>query len=343
MFATTSTERAGILVAVVSGGRPALKDRPTARFLPALAEAGVAEILWSVREDEAASYERDGYRLLTYSTDFAREYAEAHWTAPDVPVANGWYGGIAGREAACREAERRGCWAVLFLDDNIDWLCFLRGTEWSKRTVMARGGMALFLDLLAGVALATNGRLVGAQLDAVSPSSKQASVIARPGFPYSLYVEVMGEGREDYFGPWEEDILHALQYGNRADGVTALVMPSLHYKKNTSSKVGGNRSKYGPAVQRAVPLQRLFPQAAKVNVRATHANGRGEPRIFHSMPPGSIRNPLIIRDPERFARVRDRLQGMAEEWFDGELEANRDKVRRRVAQGEKMRQGGARA
>lgn len=337
MYATTSSERAGILVSVVTGGRPSLRSRPTARFLDSLADAGVAGVVWSVREDHAEEYERDAHPHLVYTKQWARDYSAAHWTSPEIPVEEDWHGPITGREFGAREAERRGCWAVLHLDDNIDWLCFLRGTGASKEIVMRHGGMALYLDLLAAVSLSTNAPFVGVNTDYTSPSVKQASVVARPGFPYSLYLERVGDGREAWFGPYEDDIMHSLQYGNRADGVTSAVMPSLHYKKNTASKQGGNRPKYGAATRRAVPLQRLFPQAAKVGVRATHSNGRGEPRIFHTMPPGAIRNPLVIRDPERYALVRGKLQAMAEEWYAGELEANRDKVRRRTAQAEKMR------
>jgi hypothetical protein len=335
MFATTSSERAGILVTVISGGRPKLRDRRTAQFLPALRDAGVTGIVWTVREDHAAGYEQDEFPLLTYTREWSREYAASHWTDPRIPIGD-WHGPAPGREWAAREAERRGCWAVMQLDDNIDCLLFLRGTAASKRTVAEHGGMALFLDLLAGVTLATNAVFVGPQTDYTAPTTKQAQVIARPGLPYSCYVERVGPGREKWFGPYEDDILHALQYGNRADGVTAAVMPSLHYHKNTRSQKGGNRPQYGPASQRAVGLQRLFPQAAKVGVRATHSNGQGQPRIFHTLPPGAIRNPLRITDAERYARIRERLQVMTESWQEAEMEANREKVRRRVEQAARM-------
>jgi hypothetical protein len=339
-YVTTAEQRAGILIAVVSGGRPELRHRPTAQLLAPLADAGFAGVLWSVREDEADGYERDAYELLPYSAAWAREYAEAHWTAPDVPVANGWYGGIAGREAACREAERRGCWGILLLDDNINWLCFLRGDNWSKRFVTERGGMALFADLLAAVCLSTNAWLVGAQLDAVNPLVREASTVARAGFPYSLYIERVGPGREEYFGPWEEDIIHDLQYGTRVDGATAAVVPLLHYKKETSSTKGGNREHYRPDGPRAKSLQRMFPQAAKVIVKATTSNGRGQPRVFHQMPPGAMRNRLIIRDSALFGAVRTELETMAGQWYEGEVAANREKVLRRVAQAGRMRPSG---
>lgn len=336
MYATTSSELAGVLVTVITGGRPTLRERQTARFLPALRAAGVADVLWCAREDHADGYERDDFDLLTYPKGWARSYAETHWTDPSIPIVD-WFGPAPGREWGAREAERRGCWAVLQLDDNIDWLCFLRGTGASKEIVTRHGGMALFLDLLAGVTLSTNAVLVGAQTDYTSPSVRQAQIVARPGFPYSCYLERVGDGREEWYGPYEEDIFHALQYGDRTDGVTAAVIPSLHYKKNTANKKGGNRPHYGPTSQRAAGLQRLFPQAAKVGVRATHSNGRGQPRIFHTMPPGAIRNPLRITDAERYGRVRARLQQMTEEWYAAEEAGNRAKVARRTEQAARMK------
>ena len=331
MYVTTSEQRGGILVAVISGGRPELARRPVSTHLPDAAAAGVRDVVWSVSDRDADDYERDAFDLSVYPRAWAEEYAAAHWMNPEPP--GEFLGAFPGREWACREAERRGCWAVLQLDDNIDWLYFLRGTNWSKQFVYERGGMGLFLDLFAGIMLSTNARTVGAQLDAVAPSSKQASIVARPGFPYSLFLERVGPGREEWFGPFEDDITHSLQYGSRWDGATAAVMPTLHYKKEMGGKTG-MRAHYNET--RALQLQRLFPQAAKINVRATRSNGRGEPRVFHTMPAGAIRNPLVVRDPDLYGAVRARLQGLSEEWYPGEVEANRDKVRRRVAQGLRM-------
>jgi hypothetical protein len=334
MYVTTSEQRGGILVAVISGGRPELRRRPTRSYLPDVLAAGVAGAEWCISSADAAGYERDAHDLMVYDRGWAEEYAAAHWMMPKPPETGAFLGAFPGREWACREAERRGCWAVLQLDDNIDWLCFLRGTAASKHFVTARGGMGLFLDLLAGIMLATNAWTVGAQLDAVSPSAKQASVVARAGFPYSLFLERVGPGRESWFGPFEDDITHSLQYGSREDGATAAVVPTLHYKKETGSKTG-MRAHYG--AERAVQLQRLFPQAAKVNVRATRSNGRGGPRAFHTMPPGAVRNPLVVRDRDLFGRVRDAFQSLTEEWWADEAVANQEKIVRRTEQAARMR------
>jgi hypothetical protein len=334
MFVTPSDRRGGVLVAVISGGRPELSRRPVRHYLSDLKAFGPQDTIWAVSDADADAYERDEWPVSVYPRSWAEEYAATHWMLPTPPEPGGFLGAFPGREWACREAERRGCWAVLQLDDNINWLCLLRGTVHSKHFAEERGGLALFTDLLAGVALSTNARTVGAQLDAVSPSSKQARKVARPGFPYSLFLERVGPGREEWYGPFEDDITHSFQYGGRADGATAAVMPVLHYKKEPKSKTG-MRQHYGHT--RAVQLQHIFPESAKVAVRATHSNGRGGARVFHTMQSGSIRNPLIVHDHDLFGRVRDALGGLVQGWYEGEVAGNRDKIIRRSTRSQEAR------
>jgi hypothetical protein len=193
---------------------------------------------------------------------------------------------------------------------------------------MDKGGMGLFADLLAAVALATNAATIGAQLAAVIPSKSELKTIVRPGFPYSCFIEKVGPGREEWYGPYEDDITHSFQYGNRADGVTTAVMPLLTYQKENKSKTG-MRAKYDST--RSVQLQRMIPESAKIGIRATRSNGKGEPRVFHTMTPGAIRNPVTISDPDALARVRARLESLAREFFELDKESNRAKVRRRLA------------
>lgn len=333
MYVTSSDRRGGLLAAVISGGRPKLKQRPVAKLLPELHPLGVSAVRWVVSEADAPAYEADEHPLAVYPRDWAESYAAEHWMNPAPPEPGGFLGAFPGREWACREAERLGCWGVLQLDDNINWLGVVRGTGYSRRFAEAHGGLGLFADLLAAVALSTNARTVGAQLDAVSPSVTSYSKVARAGFPYSLFVERVGEGREPWYGPFEDDITHSFQYGTRADGATAAVVPLLHYKKETKSRTG-MRASYNHT--RAVQLQRIFPESAKVGVRATRSNGRGDPRVFHTMLAGAIRNPLTVQDPDLFRAVATKLTDLAAEWYAGDLAAIRDKVERRARQAERM-------
>lgn len=153
-------------------------------------------------------------------------------------------------------------------------------------------------------------------------------VVARAGFPYSFFVERVGEGREPWLGVFEEDIFHALQYGTRADGATAAVLPVIRYQKESVSKVGGMRAWYDE--QRSRQLQALNPQSVRVGVRQTVSNGRGAPRVFHTMPPGAIRNPLVVDDPERYGRVREEVESLLRDWVVAEREGNLEKARQRI-------------
>jgi len=307
---TSDTARAGILVAVISGGRPELKQRPTHKFLPRLHDAGVNDIVWVVSDQDAPNYESDGHELVVYRREWAEEYAAGHWLLPGSPEPGSFLGAFPGREYACLEAERRGCWSVLQLDDNLARLAFPRGAAASFEIGRRMGQLAGFLDLIAAVTLSTNGRMVGANLDAI-PYVKLR--VARAGFTYSLFLERVGAGREEWFGPFEDDIHHQFSYGTRADGATSIVLPLLRYMKTgVREKATGMRAHYDHT--RSVQLQRMFPESAKINIRAKHSNGKGEARVFHTMLPGAIRNPMVVTDPELFGSVKSRIEDLLIEW-----------------------------
>lgn len=329
MFVTSADQRGGLLVAIITGGRPQLKARPTAQYVDQLRAAGVADIVWAVSDRDAPGYERDSADLAVYPhRDWAYPYAREHWMSTTPPNPGGFLGAFPGREWACLEAERRGCWGVLQLDDNITCLGFRRGSRAGSRLIRDAGGMGLFADLLAAATLSTNARTVGPQLVAVSPTASDSRRVIRAGFPYSCFVEVVGPDREHWYGPFEDDITHSFQYGDRADGATAALMPWLLYRKESKSATG-MRAKYDAT--RSVQLQRLIPQGAKIGIRATKSNGRGAPRVFHSMPPGAIRNPVAVRNRALYQAAEDRLEQLTQQWYVAELEANRAKVKGRLA------------
>jgi hypothetical protein len=327
-FVTSADERSRILVAIVTGGRPLLAQRTVRKFLGPLVAAGVADIRWIVNDRHVSEYEPDEYPFEVYPDDWAFEYARDHWMSPDQPpTPGGFFGAFPGREWANRTAEREGYWACLQLDDNIDTLQFVRGGAAANATATEIGALGCFTDLLAGVALSTNARLVGAHLDAVPAVDFR---LARTGFPYSLFIERVGEGREEWFGPFEDDITHALQYGDRADGATAAIVPLIRYQKEQTSR-SGMRASYH--LGRSRQLQRLNPQFAKVGVRRARANGKGTPRIYHSMPGQAIRNPLRVTDAERYARVQATMVDYLRLWRENEKRVNREKILRRTQRG----------
>lgn len=348
MFLTPADARKGLLVAVVSGGRPTLERRPVRKFLPDLEMFGPCDVIWSVCERDVPEYETDEYEISAYPTDWALDFARTHRTdihlSDDALLKGGLV--VSGREWAIREAERRGCWGVLQLDDNIERLAFPRGGLAAFTIAKRHGGMALFADLLAAVTLSTNSRMTGAQLDATVGLDL---AIARAGFPYSLFVERVGEGREERYGPFEEDIIQAYQYGRRWDGSTAAIVPTLRYMKRqdrvsptgttqskgqTHKSGGGLRSVYDHS--RSVQLQRMFPEGAHVRVMKSHSNGKGDPRIFHKMI-GGPGTPLRVLDPDLFGRVKDRVESLLAEWKDEKDVELRQKLARRAARLERLR------
>lgn len=332
MFATSAEQRSGLLVAIITGGRSQIQERPTAKYIDQLRAAGVADVVWAVSDRDAPRYERDGCDLAVYPHRWAYEYARGHWMGTTPPDPDGFFGAFPGREWACLEAERRGCWGVLQLDDNIKRITFRRVTGASLRVLAEAGGLSLFADVLAAMALSTNARTVGARLGSANPAASDTRPMIRPGFPYSCFIERVGLGREHWFGPFEDDITHSFQYGDRADGATAAVMPWLFYEKESKSTTG-MRAKYDAT--RSVQLQRLIPQGASVGIQASKSNGRGGPRVFHKMKPGAIRNPVVVRDRRLYQSAADRLNRLTEQWYAAEVDANRTKVMKRLArQGE---------
>jgi hypothetical protein len=97
--------------------------------------------------------------------------------------------------------------------------------------------------------------MTGAQL--VSVGSIPDKKLCRTGYPYSLFIERVGAGREEWFGPYEDDITHALQYATRADFSTASLIPFLRYAKESTSK-SGMRNHYKN--DRARGVQMLYPE-----------------------------------------------------------------------------------
>jgi hypothetical protein len=308
----------GLLPVVISGGRPKLAQRQTCKFLPSF-EGVTAAPVWIVRESEANDYEDDGHEIVSVPEDWAYEYASSHWMEPDPPEKGGFYGAFVSREYACKIAEERGYWGVLQLDDNIVRLEVF--TNKGKETATRNGGLALFVDILAAITCSTNGYMVGAQLSSVA--SIQKIKTARTGFPYSLFIERLGEAREHWYGPYEDDITHAFQYGTRADGSTALCVDALRYKKESKSKTG-MRSQYSS--KRAISLHKIFPESAKVTRINGTSNGKGKSRIFHKMSNTAIRNPLRVTDKELFGKVKLRLEELARET---EIDA-KENIRRKI-------------
>lgn len=317
----------GLLPAVISGGRPALRQRHTYQLLRDL-HGVTADPVWVVMDEHAAGYERDGHEIVSYSREWAEPYARAHWTGMKALEPGGFVGAFPGREWACLLAEERGCWGVLQLDDNIHTLSVISGYAYAVRVAAEHGGLAMFADVLAAVTQSTNGRMTGAFLRSVNPNYKFTT--ARVGFPYSLFIERVGDGREHWYGPYEDDITHAYQYGTRGAPGTSVVVPVLNYGKDSAGG-GGMRVKGGYDNMRSVALQRLFPESAKLIVRATRSNGKGDARVFHYMSSKAIRNPITVTNRELFDATTAYLEELGRELAAAQRADLKQKVATRAA------------
>lgn len=313
MSVTPAHKLADVLPVVISGNRPLLSHRCTSRLLAPL--RGVTrDPVWLVREGNADAYERDGHELVIYPLDEAEAFAREHWIGPQPYAPGGFLGCFTEREWACRLAVERGCWAVLQLDDNILTLqAFISSCRAGARVVHEHGGLALYADLLAAVTLSTNSRMTGAKLGSLNPHN-EVGQFARTGFPYSLFVErVDVDDRPPYYGPIEEDILHAYHYGVQPDDATsALVYPITYAKEHARSAKTGMRPHYQNQ-RRSAGLQLAAPSMVNVGVHKAHSNGRGDPRVFHRMRADALRTPLVVRDRELFEAARERCVQLRDE------------------------------
>lgn len=289
------------MVAVISGGRPKLSERPIHRMLPMIADMGLADIVWVTTEKDAESYESDGFPFLEIPTDWRFEYSRTHWLGHEQPTdPNGFLGAFAGREWANITAEQRGYWGCLQLDDNLLKFQFSSGSA-GDRIMENHHQLALATDLLASVALSTNAQIVGASVTSIpEPPTK----IAFESVAASCFIEKTGPKREHWHGPISDDVLQSFQYATRPDGTTAAVMPLLRYAKEQKSKTG-MRAHYNN--QRYVDLQKMLPHWAKITVKP-------EGKLSKNLIPGRRNNPLRITNPDLFNQCRTRMNELLTEW-----------------------------
>lgn len=310
-----------LLVQVITGGRPILAERMTAQYLPELAE--IADVEWCIREDHVDSYERDDFPFNVYTTDFANEYARTHWRHKVAEWApGGFFGAFPGREWACRTAEERGYDAVLQLDDNVKRL----GVVGAHRPFYREISSTLeIVSIMAELSASTNASMLGIRLDSIPPSAR--TKVLRPGFPYSFFIEKVGAGRLPYYGPFEDDIMHALDYGLSGGSQTAALIESISYVKDSASK-SGMRSHYNP--QRGLEIARRYPR----NVSLVHALRTSGPKetergVRHTLRTTGF-SPVRVIDSPRYARVRDHLTGLLAGARQARSMANRKKMRDRA-------------
>jgi hypothetical protein len=318
----------GTLVSIITGGRPALTDRPTRQFTDTLHAAGLTDVEWVIRSDQAPAYERDDLPLNIYPVTWADTYARAHWRHPTaIWEPGGFFGAFPGREWAMRTAEDRGYEAVLQLDDNLDVLGLLNANQPALRSVMNPGQLLL---LLTELCLSTNTHMIGAQLSSVVP--KGYTTLVRPGYPYSAFVEKTGPGRMPYHGPFEDDIMHALEYAlHGGPGRTAAVVDVIRYNKEHKARAGGMRSRYDAS--RGLGIANRYPQNVRIGMGPRTSGSKDAARgVRHFLNTRGF-TPVLVTDPARFTAADATLRTGVAAALEAKRAWDREKISRRATRG----------
>jgi hypothetical protein len=313
------------LVCIITGGRPALQDRPTRQFTDSLHAAGLSDVEWVIRKDQAPAYERDDLPLNIYPTTWASSYAKGQWRHPTaVWEPGGFFGAFPGREWAMRTAEDRGYSAVLQLDDNIDVIGLLNANQPAFRSVMNPGAL---LRLLAEVTLSTNSWMTGAQLSSVVP--KGLTALVRPGYPYSAFTERTGPGRMPYHGPFEDDIMHALEYGlYGGPHRTAGVVDVIRYNKEHKARAGGMRSRYDAS--RGLEIANRYPQNVRIGMGPRTSGTKDSARgVRHFLNTRGFTG-ITVTDVSRFQAADTALRDGVTAALQAKRQWDRDKMKRRA-------------
>lgn len=314
------------LVAIITGGRPALEDRPTRLFVDSLRAVGLTDVEWVIREDHVGTYERDDLPLNVYPVEWASRYAKGHWRHPTaVWEPGGFFGAFPGREWVMRTAEDRGYDSVLQLDDNVEVIGLLNANQPALRSALDPGTL---LRLLVDITLSTNGYMVGAQLSSVVP--KGMTSLVRPGFPYSVFVERTGPGRMPYYGPFEDDIMHALEYAlHGGPARTAAVVDVIRYNKEHKNRAGGMRTNYGAA--RGLEIANRYPGNVRIGwgprTSGTKDSARG---VRHFLNTRGF-TPVTVTDRDRYLAAEQQLRDAVAAALDAKRAWDREKITRRAS------------
>ena len=221
-----------------------------------------------------------------------------------------------------RSGESRGFSQVLQLDDNIQKVGLVSCLDPRWRV---RGDLDLF-DLLRDFSAATNAAMLGAQLNSVQPS--QSERVIRPGYPYSCFVEQVGPYRQPYYGPFEDDVMHALDYARGDSPVTAGVVPLLRYQK-VSGGTTGMRAHYDAS--RGLELPRRYPENATLRMGPRTSGPKETARGMRHYLNTKGFTPVKVLDQELFSRAHARLAEWLEEAREQYSRMSRESMRSRGA------------
>lgn len=314
-----------ILICAITGGRPKLEDRPTSKHLDDLRAAGY-DTAWVIREDQIDGYEPDTHPFETYPVEWADQYARTHWRHPVAKfTAGGFHGAFTGREWAMRLGAAGNYDAVFQLDDN---LTFIGPLDSSRRSYRETSSAIEIFKIMQDITFATNVVMCGIQLNSV-PAPPEPLLI-RPGFPYSAFIEKVSPTRLPYYGPFEDDIMHALDYGLSAAPTTVAIIDAFRYNKTYGGSTG-MRSQY--SATRGLGIARLYPKNVRLSpgARTSSPTTREDDRGMRHYLNTKGFTPVNITDKARFETAAAAVTRIIELCRHAYHIDSRDKMNRRSA------------
>lgn len=314
-----------VRVCVISGGRPLLAQKPTHKFLQGLHDAGYTDIEYVVRADQAEGYETGDYRINTYSGEFADAWAKRHWRHPVKQwEAGGFHGAFTGREWAMQCAERDGKKYVLQLDDNVKYIGPICA---NRRVSLDSSDPVECFNILIGLVASTSVHMGGMQLSAVVPKDEYRTI--RPGYPYSVFVEKVAPNRPPYWGPFEDDIMHALDYARGANPArTSAVVDLLTYAKESTSNTGMRKHYDGT---RGLGLVQHYPENARLTVTRRTSSPNDKSRGVRHLLNTRRFNRVRVIDVDMYEEVSAALADLVRREDAGYRAAAKQKIAQRAA------------
>jgi hypothetical protein len=221
-----------------------------------------------------------------------------------------------------RTAEERGYDAVLQLDDNVDRLGLLNALYPTYRAAMTPGRM---IGLLIELSASTTATMLGMQISSVPPTKLDT---VRPGYPYSVFIERTGTVRMPYYGPFEDDIMHALEYAlHGGANRTAALCSFMTYHKESKSRTG-MRQHYDPT--RGLEIARRYPQNVSLRVsRRTSSVSDTSRGVRHILRTRGF-TPVRVTDRERFLSAEREIRAATQDAVRRQRDSIRVKIRDRA-------------
>lgn len=213
------------------------------------------------------------------------------------------------------------------MDDNIIKVGVLNANNRNFHPEGTNPGMVF--RLISELVWSTNVGMGGPQLSSIRPQLKAKTI--RPGFPYSAFFEKVTLYRPPYFGPFEDDIMHAMDYGLGHSPLTTGVVPTLTYAKESSSS-SGMRKHYDAT--RGLELTRRYPLNASLQVGPkTSSPNDTDKGVRHYLNTKGF-TPIRVTDRERFLSAQETLVEWVNAGMERFKESTRPKIRERAGMGE---------